>query len=819
MRRRAPFVVFFAIAACTPPATVPSGPAAPPLEAELAALPPGTAPELSIPRARLLRALGRQADAVTELEAAIDAARDRLDWRALSELWRELGDTQIEMAHPQEALDTYAKRLVNAKSLDVTRDRALAEVDMAYAFAYLSQWTQAEHALDDAEVLAREDLERDPRSLEKMAYVREKLLAPDVAIGLFAKARAEYAQIGDTTGEARVAVAKAYLEALDRESSAPLDRSLDDLVARVRDPEPRARLLRYRGEAAFLFDHAYDRCLKLAEEGRPLADRRGIEGLAKTMNILISVCAGKLGQVEQAVSAGERAVAYSDEEWQSTSVPSARQAASFEALLLYRHILALDIKLPERARAAAAFDAMERARGRAYLDAAVRAGAGLLSTDAEVPPLLALDKHQIEAHVAELNKEIIAGHDDPAQLARRRDALWALEDVKAAIEDRNPLITRIRVPRPATLETARAQLDDQTVLLAFLMTNEQVVAIAVTKRDARVFTIDGGPTALGAQIAKLRDEALLDPTVPLEDVRHQAAALYQKLLAPVEELVTAHPRIVVLPHGALATLPFEALVDGSGRFLVESHEVSYGQSATVALEDTSEHAAARRPFVGMGDPVYDWPAFASSRAEGVPVSGRGIARYQQAHVRGGLARLPGTAKEVTAIAALFGRQAKLYLRDQASEENVKAGALSGSRIVHIASHGLFDTDYQALALTMRPEGKEDGFLLQSEVAELTLDADLVVLSACETGRAHDVLAEPVSGMALALRTAGARKLVASLWSVDDASTAELMKGFYAPLVTGNTDYTAALTEAKRKLLASKQWRHPFYWAPFVLMRS
>src|SRR5258708_6871956 len=103
--------------------------------------------------------------------------------------------------------------------------------------------------------------------------------------------------------------------------------------------------------------------------------------------------------------------------------------------------------------------------------------------------------------------------------------------------------------------------------------------------------------------------------------------------------------------------------------------------------------------------------------------------------RVGLVRLPGTAKELAAIAPLFGGGAKLYLRDQASEENVKAGALANARIIHIASHGLFETDYQALALTMRPDAAEDGFLLQSEIAELKLDADLVVLSACETRRA------------------------------------------------------------------------------------
>ena len=96
----------------------------------------------------------------------------------------------------------------------------------------------------------------------------------------------------------------------------------------------------------------------------------------------------------------------------------------------------------------------------------------------------------------------------------------------------------------------------------------------------------------------------------------------------------------------------------------------------------------------------------------------------------------GTAREVKAIAELFGSDAKLYLRDQASEENVKAGVLEPGRGSSHRESGLFETDYQALALSMRPDGADDGFLLQSEIAELKLDADLVVLSACETGRAH-----------------------------------------------------------------------------------
>ncbi|TMQ12826.1 MAG: CHAT domain-containing protein, partial [Deltaproteobacteria bacterium] len=293
---------------------------------------------------------------------------------------------------------------------------------------------------------------------------------------------------------------------------------------------------------------------------------------------------------------------------------------------------------------------------------------------------------------------------------------------------------------------------------------------------------------------------------------------------PVVHGIAAHPRVIVLPHGALAMLPFEVLLDGNGHFLVESHEVSYAQSATLALEDARAKPApaGRRAFVGLGDPVYDWAAFKAGRPEGAPADARGLRPYLAARrtggrtSRAGLERLPATSREITAIARLFGAGAKVYLRDRATEENVKAGALANTRLVHIASHGLFETDYQALALTMRPDATEDGFLLQSEIAELTLDADLVVLSACETGRAHEVLAEPVSGLALALRTAGARRMVVSLWSVDDDATSELMTTFYAAVVNGKP-FGEALTEAKRHLAGMRQWRHPYFWAPFVLV--
>lgn len=298
------------------------------------------------------------------------------------------------------------------------------------------------------------------------------------------------------------------------------------------------------------------------------------------------------------------------------------------------------------------------------------------------------------------------------------------------------------------------------------------------------------------------------------------------MLGPFDELVKAHRKLRIIPHGNLSALPFEALVDRRGRFLVESHDVSYSLSATLGLElarAKRKDSTARRRFVGMGDPVYDWASFRAGRAESGVAAGRGLALWTTARRIAtrkerslGLERLPGTAKELRAIARLFGSDQKLYLRDQASEENVKAGALGGARIVHIASHGLLEPHYQALALTLDPGSREDGFLMHNEIAELKLDADLVVLSACETGNTQMRSSEPIAGLALALRNAGARRVVVSLWPVDDAATARLMTDFYRPLAAASTDYGAALSEAKRQMIAAGP-KHPYYWAPFVLV--
>jgi CHAT domain-containing protein len=187
-----------------------------------------------------------------------------------------------------------------------------------------------------------------------------------------------------------------------------------------------------------------------------------------------------------------------------------------------------------------------------------------------------------------------------------------------------------------------------------------------------------------------------------------------------------------------------------------------------------------------------------------------------------LARLPFTGDEVRTIGALFPEgRSRLYLREDATEEAVlTANALAGARFVHFATHGIVDEDhpdFSGLALSATEGGSGDGFLQVAEIFNLHLDAELVVLSACETGLGRMVRGEGLLGLTRAFLYAGASSLVVSLWSVADRSTSELMKRFYDSLVNENQSRTEALRAAKLSMLDDPDFAHPFNWAPFILI--
>lgn len=326
-------------------------------------------------------------------------------------------------------------------------------------------------------------------------------------------------------------------------------------------------------------------------------------------------------------------------------------------------------------------------------------------------------------------------------------------------------------------------------------------------------------TAEGTQVLKLPGRAEIEKEVEafrqllarttnaLTAARDEAAVtaagrrLYRLLLAPAMARLAGKQALVIIPDGALAYLPFEVL--GEGRALIATHRVSYAPSASIAGALGKTAGGAARTLLAMGDPLL--PA----------ASAPGMAAQLERGFT--FAALPNARGEVESLGRLFPGSNTL-VGEKASEQRMKAEDLSTYRYVHLAAHGYFDgSTPERSGIVLAPSGAEDGFLQAREIANLRMTADLVTLSACQSGMGKVLAGEGVQGLARAFFLAGAKSVVVSLWNVNDAATAELMRRFYANLKAG-LGKDEALRQAKLAIRNQPggRWRHPFYWAPFVL---
>ena len=266
--------------------------------------------------------------------------------------------------------------------------------------------------------------------------------------------------------------------------------------------------------------------------------------------------------------------------------------------------------------------------------------------------------------------------------------------------------------------------------------------------------------------------------------------------------------------------PFEALITEHIKiesgikysklpFLVKKYPVSYEQSASVMKSLIAEKEARKKPASG------------SKRLVALVILYMKMVDDSDFHLRNKYKRLKYSGTEVKDIASFFKKgNAIIYLMKDATEGNVKRkGALDNFNYIHFATHGYIDEakpDFSSLVLTKEKNSEEDGLLQASEIFNLNLNADLVVLSACQTGLGKLVRGEGIVGLTRAFMYAGTPTVMVSLWSVSDISTATLMKEFYGKLVKENLSKTEALRNAQLTMLADEKFAHPFYWAPFVI---
>jgi CHAT domain-containing protein len=273
--------------------------------------------------------------------------------------------------------------------------------------------------------------------------------------------------------------------------------------------------------------------------------------------------------------------------------------------------------------------------------------------------------------------------------------------------------------------------------------------------------------------------------------------------------------LVIAPDDKLWDLPFQALLTGANRFLIEDAAITYAPSLTVLRE-----MAKRRKNRGPNS------APATLLALGNPLLSRETVNRAALTLRDEkLDPLPDAEKEVKALSRLYGSaRSKVYIGAEAREDRLKAEATQ-ARVLHFATHGILNNAspmYSHLVLA-QGDTNEDGLLEAWELMQLDLKADLAVLSACETARGRFGAGEGIIGLSWAMFIAGVPSIVVSQWKVESASARDLMISFHrqaltSPVVAKSKATKAeALRQAALKLMKNSETSHPFYWAGFVLV--
>lgn len=336
-------------------------------------------------------------------------------------------------------------------------------------------------------------------------------------------------------------------------------------------------------------------------------------------------------------------------------------------------------------------------------------------------------------------------------------------------------------------------------------------AVFILHKNGDINGINLGPANEIDQIIKQFSQSLASPDTPRFQVKEEARKLDAQIMAPVRKALGNIKTIFLSPDSALNLIPFEALVDESGKFLVTQYQFRYLTSGRDLLRLTNRQASGNQ-VVLMGDPTF-------SRGEEVVAQQRSFSLEENR-----FPLLSGTKDEVEAIAQQF-RGAQVYLNAGATEAQLKA--VKQPRILHIATHGFFSRNEGSVnpllnsglvlaGVKNRQSGpKQDGILSALEVTGLNLSGtQLAVLSACQTGLGNLVDGEGVYGLRRALVLAGTQSQVISLWKVDDQATKELMVAYYNRLLAGDSR-DVALRETQQSFLEHPEYNHPYYWASFI----
>lgn len=512
-------------------------------------------------------------------------------------------------------------------------------------------------------------------------------------------------------------------------------------------------------------------------------------------------------------------------------------------------LMQLHKKDPSQGYDALALHASERARARSLLELLTEANANIRQgVDPELlqrertlqQKLDAVEQRRIELFSGQwTNKQVQTLEKETAEL--REDYRQVQEQIRRT----SPRYAGLTQPQPLQLAEIQQQvLDDNTMLLEYSLGEERSYLWAVTKTSITSYEL---PKRADIEAAAQSFYKLLN--TPSYHLRGQRASLEvvqrassteavsqlsQMLLKPVAEQL-GNKRLLIVSDGALQYIPFSALpTPGTSPeevvpLLVNHEIINLPSASTLAVirEDLGDRIPAPKTVAVLADPVFSADDQRVGARHALPLqTPKNIDTLALSRAAREISitfnRLPHTRTEANDILKLAPAAEQMQALDFAANRATATNPqLSQYRIVHFATHGILNSvnpelSGVVLSLVDQKGAPQNGFLRLNDIFNLSLPAELVVLSACETGLGQDVKGEGLVGLTRGFMYAGAPRVVVSLWSVDDQGTSELMSRFYKKMLQDGVKPAAALRAAQIEMWQDKRWQAPYYWAAFTL---
>ncbi|MEZ5429159.1 MAG: CHAT domain-containing protein [Pyrinomonadaceae bacterium] len=520
---------------------------------------------------------------------------------------------------------------------------------------------------------------------------------------------------------------------------------------------------------------------------------------------------------------------------------------------------------PKKGFDALAFEISERARARSLLESLGESRFDIRSGVS--PELLERENHlrRIVNSKDSLRLSALAAKQTgkAADFEKELDGLIAeYREVQAKIRAENPRFAALTQPEVVSLKKIQNEiLDQNTVLLEYFLGDRQSLLFVVTQDSLQTIKLPPRQEikeAVRLFLENVRSPGRIDPgtgsgeterslkTAPAR-LKKAREDLSRMILAPAGRWIAGNKRLLIVASGSLQYIPFAGL-ESSGaksdrsageravdpkndpRFLIETNEVVVLPSVSVlaALREKRRSSAkgAAEMIAVVADPVFGIDDVRLKNATDKRAADKGNASGAESglprRLYSSFSRLRFSRREAETIAGLAPERQRLLALDfRANLETVRSESFKKARFVHFATHGIVNSELPELSgvvLSLVDENGQtrDGFLRLHDIYNLQLEADLVVLSACETALGKEIRGEGIVGLTRGFMYAGASDVVASLWKVDDRATADLMERFYRKMLKDKLPPADALRQAQISMIRDETFGHPFYWAGFVL---